>query len=110
MWLTPIADAFVESPNAGKSTAIAGNSSKPSNVCVGSRLRIKRTSRGISQQELSERLGIDRDELDAYEAGTERVNAGLLLRITKLLDVRPDYFFVGYTEEELERCLNFALQ
>jgi transcriptional regulator with XRE-family HTH domain len=73
-------------------------------------LRIKRTSRGISPQELSGRLGIDRDDLDGYEAGAERVGAHLLLRIAKLLDVTPDYFFVGYTEEELEGCLNLPLQ
>ena len=110
MRLTPIADAFVESPDTGKSTAVARNSSNPSNVCVGNRLRIKRTSRGISQQELSGRLGIHRDELDDYEAGAERVGANLLLRIAKLLDVRPDYFFRGYTEKELESCVSFSLQ
>jgi ribosome-binding protein aMBF1 (putative translation factor) len=101
----PVADAFVESLDNGKSTAIARNSSSSSNVCVGSRLRVKRTSRGISQQELSERLGIDREVLNAYEAGAKRVSANLLLRIAKLLGVRPDYFFQGYTEVELEGCL-----
>jgi transcriptional regulator with XRE-family HTH domain len=63
---------------------------------------------GISQQELSERLGMDRDDLDVYEVGAERVSASLLLRIAKLLDVRPDYFFRGYTEKELEGCLKFV--
>jgi len=109
MRLTPIADAFVESPDIGKLQPSA-RLKQPSNVCVGNRLRIKRTSRGISQQELSGRLGIHRDELDDYEAGAERVGANLLLRIAKLLDVRPDYFFRGYTEKELESCLNFSLQ
>jgi transcriptional regulator with XRE-family HTH domain len=97
--VTPIADANVNS------TAIARNPNKPSNVCVGSRLRIRRTSRGISQQELSKRLRIDCDDLTAYEEGTERINANLLLRIAKLMDIRPDYFFRNYTEEELEGCL-----
>jgi hypothetical protein len=55
-------------------------------------------------------LGIHRDELDDYEAGAERVGANLLLRIAKLLDVRPDYFFRGYTEKELESCVSFSLQ
>jgi transcriptional regulator with XRE-family HTH domain len=50
----------------------------------------------------------DRDDLNAYEAGAERVSANLLLRIAKLLDVRPDYFFQDYTERELESCLNGA--
>jgi DNA-binding XRE family transcriptional regulator len=105
IWVTPIADVSVQSPDDRKSIALARNSSNASNICVGSRLRIKRTSLGISQQALSERVGIDRDDLNAYETGAERVSANLLLRIAKSLDVRLDYFFQGYTEEELESCL-----
>ena len=67
---------------------------------IGSRVRIKRTSRGMTEQELSKLLGIDRNNLAAYEAGEERINANLLLRIAKLLDARPDYFFRGYKEED----------
>jgi DNA-binding XRE family transcriptional regulator len=67
---------------------------------IGSRVRVKRTSRGMIQQELSDLLDIDRDTLAAYEAGEERINAKLLFRIAKLLDVRPDYFFRGYTTED----------
>ena len=67
---------------------------------IGSCVRIKRTSRGMTQHELSELLNIDYDNLAAYEAGVERINAKLLFEIAKLLDVRPDYFFRGYTEED----------
>jgi hypothetical protein len=67
---------------------------------IGSRVRIKRTSRGMTQQDLSELLDIDRDKLAAYEAGVERFNAKLLFQVAKLLDVRPDYFFRGYTNED----------
>ena len=67
---------------------------------IGSRLRIKRTSRGMSQQQLSKLLGVDRNDLARFEAGTERVNANFLFRIAKSLDVSPDYFFQGYIEEK----------
>jgi DNA-binding XRE family transcriptional regulator len=67
---------------------------------IGSRVRVKRTSRGMTQQEFSELLDIDCDTLAAHEAGAERINARLLLQIAKLLDVRPDYFFRGYTTED----------
>jgi DNA-binding XRE family transcriptional regulator len=67
---------------------------------IGSRVRVKRTSRGITQQEFSELLDIDFDTVAAHEAGAERINARLLFRIAKLLDVRPDYFFRGYTTED----------
>jgi ribosome-binding protein aMBF1 (putative translation factor) len=65
---------------------------------IGSRVRIKRTSRGISEQEFSMSLNIDGNDLAAFEAGEKRINADLLFRIAKLMDVRPDYFFRGYTD------------
>jgi transcriptional regulator with XRE-family HTH domain len=54
----------------------------------------------MTQHELSELLDIDCDTLAANEAGVKRINAKLLFEIAKLLDVRPDYFFRGYTTEE----------
>jgi transcriptional regulator with XRE-family HTH domain len=67
---------------------------------IGSRVRVKRTSRGMTQQEFSELLDIDCDTLAAHEAGAERINARLLFQFAKLLDVRPDYFFRSYTTED----------
>jgi transcriptional regulator with XRE-family HTH domain len=46
--------------------------------------------------EFSKIAGVNRSKLAAYEAGAQHVNAGLLLRIANVLDVRPDYFFRGY--------------
>jgi transcriptional regulator with XRE-family HTH domain len=66
---------------------------------IGSRVRIRRTSRGMTQQDLSGLLDVDCDNLASYEAGAERINAKLLFQIAKLLEVRPDYFFRGYTKE-----------
>jgi hypothetical protein len=60
---------------------------------IGSRVRVKRTSRGMTKLEFSEILDIDCDTLAAHEAGVERINARLLFQIAKWLDVRPDYFF-----------------
>ena len=76
-----------------------------SNICVGRRLRAGRTSSGISHGELCGRLGIDRYDLSAYEQGAKRVSANLLLRLAQLLEVPPDYFFQGYSAEELSACL-----
>jgi DNA-binding XRE family transcriptional regulator len=69
-------------------------------IFIGSRVRIRRTSRGMAQHDLSELLDIDCDTLAAHEAGVERINAKLLFQIAKLLDARPDYFFRGYTTED----------
>jgi DNA-binding Xre family transcriptional regulator len=66
-----------------------------SNTMIGRNVQAKRTSRGLSRQELSAKLGIHTDDLNSYEAGAKRINANLLLRIAKVLDVQPDYFFRG---------------
>ena len=82
-------------------TTVDPTTSAPSgNMWIGSRVRVKRTSRGMTQQDLSDLLGVNRDDLAAYEEGEERINANLLLRIAKMLDVRPDYFFRGYKGED----------
>jgi hypothetical protein len=106
---TPIANSDVDHLGHRKTTTVEQNSNNPSNMCVGSRLRVRRTALGISRQELSGQSGIDPDDLHAYEAGARRIGANLLLRIAKLLEVRPDYFFRDYTEEELEGCLESSV-
>ena len=65
---------------------------------IGSRLRVRRTARGIKGEELSNLVGVDRANLAAYEAGAQRINASLLLRLANVLDVRPGYFFHGYAK------------
>jgi DNA-binding transcriptional regulator YiaG len=66
---------------------------------IGSRVRVRRISHRMSQREFSALLGIDQNDLAAFEAGAERINANLLFRIAKSLDVRSDYFFGGYIGE-----------
>jgi transcriptional regulator with XRE-family HTH domain len=104
---------FIEPSFEGKTATTTRNSStfrNTSNMCVGRRLRLRRTLRGISEGELCRKLGINRDDLNAYEAGIKRVNANMLLHVAKLLDVRPDYFFRDYTEDELRDCLQSPLE
>jgi DNA-binding Xre family transcriptional regulator len=99
---TQIADPLVQALYNNDPENASWNSRSPSNLCIGSRLRTRRLSYGISKKELSARLGIDQDELELYESGAKRVNAKLLLRIAKVLDVRPDYFFQDYAGGECE--------
>ena len=63
---------------------------------VGRRLRIRQEWLGVSDQELCERVGIDCDDISAYQSGKKRIGANLLFRIAKLLDVRLNYFFQCY--------------
>ena len=60
---------------------------------VGNRLRAKRMSIGLSQEQLAEKLQIDLEDVVAHEEGAKRVSALRLLRMAEALGVRPTYFF-----------------
>jgi hypothetical protein len=94
-WAMTTGDEFTQSTIGADSAT--GTSSV--DIWIGSRLRIKRTMRGLTQREFSGLLDIDHYDLAAFEAGAKRINANLLFRIAKALGVRPDYFFRGYVEE-----------
>lgn len=99
--ITSISGSIIESPADVQSNSV--------DAWVGCRLRTRRRWLGISDQEFCEKLGIDCDEISAYEGGKKRVGANLLFRIAKLLDVRPDYFFQGYPGQEVgARPTSFA--
>ena len=91
---------LAEAPESSLNKTAPWSTSSPSNIRIGNRLRLIRASHGISEKELSVRLGIDYRDLNSYESGERRVSASLLLRIAKLMDVRPDYFFQDYAKDQ----------
>ena len=84
---------------AGTGTVV--RTSNQIDKALGSRLRDKRTSTGWSQEELADKLQIGPKEISAYEKGTKRITADRLLRLSKVLGVRPTYFFGVDGEERL---------
>ena len=62
---------------------------------VGGRLRLARTSRGMSQSDLGQTLGLTFQQVQKYEKGTNRVSASRLQQIANVLKVTPDFFFDG---------------
>ena len=77
-------------------------------VSLGGRLREKRTSTGWSQEELAEKLQIDPKDVYAYETGSKRISADRLLSLSKVLGVKPIYFF-GFDDKEQPVSRNGAL-
>ncbi len=65
----------------------------PIDVHVGSRIRLRRTMLGLSQEKLGERLGITFQQVQKYEKGTNRVGASRLQNIAGILDVPVAFFF-----------------
>lgn len=65
-------------------------------VHVGQRLRLRRVLLGLSQEKLAESVGLTFQQIQKYERGTNRVSAGRLFELSKLLDVPVSYFFDQY--------------
>lgn len=68
----------------------------PIDKYVGTRLRQRRTLLGVSQEKLGDSLGVTFQQIQKYERGTNRIGAGRLFEISKILDVPVAYFYEGY--------------
>ena len=65
----------------------------PIDIHVGSRIRLRRTMLGMSQEKLGESLGITFQQVQKYEKGTNRVGASRLQNIAGFLQVPVSFFF-----------------
>jgi transcriptional regulator with XRE-family HTH domain len=65
---------------------------------VGSRIRLRRQLLNLSQERLGEELGVTFQQVQKYERGTNRVGAGRLWHLAKVLDVPVSFFYEGATE------------
>jgi transcriptional regulator with XRE-family HTH domain len=72
----------------------------PTDVHVGSRIRMRRNILGMSQEKLGEHLGITFQQIQKYEKGTNRVGASRLQAIASILDVPVSYFFADAPGQE----------
>jgi transcriptional regulator with XRE-family HTH domain len=77
-------------------------------VEVGQRIRIQRLASGLSQSELAERIGVTFQQVQKYEKGTNRVGAGRLTRIARVLNVPVGSFFDG--REEIDQVARQGLE
>jgi transcriptional regulator with XRE-family HTH domain len=76
-------------------TTMIENKKKPNpiDIHVGSRIRLRRTMLGMSQEKLGESLGITFQQIQKYEKGTNRVGASRLQAISGILNVPVSFFF-----------------
>ena len=71
----------------------------PVDVHVGSRVRMRRTLLGMSQEKLGEALGLTFQQVQKYERGANRVGSSRLFEISRILDVPVSFFFEDMTPE-----------
>ena len=65
----------------------------PIDVHVGTRIRLRRTLLGMSQERLGEALGLTFQQVQKYERGVNRVVASRLFDLSRVLDVPISFFF-----------------
>ncbi|HQT67459.1 MAG: transcriptional regulator [Rhodospirillales bacterium 20-60-12] len=65
----------------------------PIDIHVGSRVRLRRTLLGMSQERLGDALGLTFQQVQKYERGVNRVGASRLFDIARVLDVPISFFF-----------------
>jgi transcriptional regulator with XRE-family HTH domain len=67
----------------------------PIDVHVGSRVRLRRTTLGLSQEKLAHELGLTFQQIQKYERGANRIGASRLYEIATVLGVEPQSFYDG---------------
>src|SRR6201999_854901 len=67
----------------------------PIDVQVGNRVRIRRMLIGMSQEKLGDLLGLTFQQVQKYEKGVNRIGAGRLYEVARILNVPVDFFYEG---------------
>ncbi len=67
---------------------------------VGERMRLRRTERGLTQEQLATALEVSYQQIQKYETGANRISAGRLYEISRKLEVDVGYFFVGLEPDQ----------
>jgi transcriptional regulator with XRE-family HTH domain len=67
----------------------------PVDVQVGNRVRIRRMLIGMSQERLGDMLGLTFQQVQKYEKGVNRIGAGRLFEVARILNVPIDFFYEG---------------
>ncbi len=80
-----------------------GGRPNPIDVHVGSRVRLRRTLVGMSQEKLGEAIGLSFQQLQKYERGSNRIGASRLFDLARVLDVPVGFFFDAMSEDVAAR-------
>jgi transcriptional regulator with XRE-family HTH domain len=85
----------------------------PTDVHVGSRVRLRRNMLGLSQEKLGEAIGLTFQQVQKYERGANRIGASRLHELSRVLDVPVTFFYderdpvrapaIGFEEAAQER-------
>jgi transcriptional regulator with XRE-family HTH domain len=79
----------------------------PMDIHVGSRVRLRRMMKGLSQDRLGEELGLTFQQVQKYEKGVNRIGASRLFDIARILEVPVQFFYDDFGDGP-ETLIGFA--
>lgn len=74
----------------------------PIDIQVGNRVRIRRMLIGMSQERLGDLLGLTFQQVQKYEKGVNRIGAGRLFEMSRILNVPVDFFYEGVNAQSAQ--------
>src|ERR1700731_4074916 len=80
-------------PIGGRRRRRKSDKPNPIDVHVGTRVRLRRTLLGMSQEKLGDALGLTFQQVQKYERGANRIGASRLYDLSRVLDVPVSFFF-----------------
>ena len=88
--------------SSGRKRRIKSDKPNPIDVHVGSRVRLRRTLLGMSQEKLGEAIGLTFQQVQKYERGANRIGASRLYDLGRVLDVPVSFFFDDINPETIK--------
>lgn len=82
-----------QKPAGGRRRRRKSDKPNPIDIHVGSRVRLRRTLLGMSQEKLGDAIGLTFQQVQKYERGANRVGASRLYDLSRVLDVPVSFFF-----------------
>ena len=76
----------------------------PIDKMVGENLRAMRTMRGLSQQDLGDRIDLTFQQIQKYEKGSNRIAASRLWAFCEILDAPIEAFFMSSPAEAIKKA------
>ncbi|HUC62087.1 MAG TPA: helix-turn-helix transcriptional regulator [Alphaproteobacteria bacterium] len=81
----------------------------PVDIHVGSRVRLRRTMLGMSQEKLGDAIGLTFQQVQKYERGANRIGASRLFELSRVLDVPVSFFFDDMPADSASRIVRGQL-
>ena len=67
---------------------------------IGDRVYSLRLAKGLSLQQLAEKIKVSHQQLAKYEKGGDRISVGRLILIAQALEIPVNYFYKGLDNKE----------